>query len=154
MVEHDDENFFIAGNQFTQSGNNVDWKINKINGNGSIMDDGAIYDMDDNDNYLTSISETFSGNLVLGGTLGPHPHYNRIHIKKISSDNYNVLWQYTHYDEGYTTWANSIIQTSDGGYLIAGGLATGLSNGYLLKMDSDELLFMDVWILKRIIIVL
>ena len=33
-------------------------------------------------------------------------------------------------------------QTSDGGYLIAGGLATGLSNGYLLKMDLMRNRFM------------
>jgi PKD repeat protein/N-acetylmuramoyl-L-alanine amidase len=87
----------------------------------NIYDTGCFY----------SIKETVDPYLIAVGT-----NYNDFYVVKTDGFFYNLLWERT-YDFGGNDAAYSVDQTSDGGYIIAGGqYLSGTPNFCIVKINS------------------
>jgi len=90
-----------------------------------------------------SIQQTSDGGYIVAGWKYSFEAGNDVYILKLDS-NGNLKWQKT-YGGSYNDWAYSIQQTSDGGYIVAGGtesFGAGEEDVYILKLDSNGTL---VW---------
>lgn len=98
----------------------------------------------DNDE-LSTFQQTKDGGYILVGKIGPWNSYNDIWIIKLNS-NGNIEWEKT-YGGIYDDWATSIQQTSDGGYIVAGGTESfniwswadvrSVTHVWIFKLDSN-----------------
>jgi len=85
-----------------------------------------------------SIQQTNDGGyIVAGGTESFGAGGRDVYILKLNSDG-SLAWQKT-FDESYVDVANSIQQTTDGGYIVAVGTESFGAGGYayILKLNSD-----------------
>jgi hypothetical protein len=91
-----------------------------------------------NDDKAYSIQQTKDGGyIVAGGTNSFGAGKYNVYIIKLDA-NGNKVWEKTYGGSGYD-WARSIQQTTDGGYIVAGGtlsFGAGGYNVYVIKMDS------------------
>jgi len=90
--------------------------------------------------HANSVQQTSDGGFILAGGTGYFGTEGEIYLAKIDSSG-NLLWQRTF--EGTTNcFAQEVRQTSDGGYILAGGLGyevrfdTG-GDAYLIKTDAS-----------------
>jgi len=88
--------------------------------------------------WVNSIQQTTDGGyIVAGGTSSFGTGETDVYILKLNSKG-EVQWQKTFGGEG-SDWVNSIQQTTDGGYIVAGGTSsfgTGETDVYILKLNS------------------
>ena len=90
------------------------------------------------EDYANSIQKTSDGGYIVAGHINSFIYGNdNAWILKLDSDG-NVQWQKT-YDTGtnYYDRANSIQQTSDGGYIVAGMAGWGRGEAWVLKLDGN-----------------
>lgn len=82
----------------------------------------------------TCVQQTSDGGYIIAGSyyFGSGPQYRGILIR--TNLNGDTVWTKIYGDSDNIF--SSIIQTSDGCYIVGGTLSSGLSNGYLLKLDS------------------
>jgi hypothetical protein len=85
-----------------------------------------------------SVQQTSDGGYIVAGATESFGTTSRsIWVLKLNSAG-SVVWQKTYGSNG-TNWASSIQQTSDGGYIVAGGThlpSAGYDNAWVLKLNS------------------
>ena len=91
------------------------------------------------DDYANSIQQTSDGGYIVAGwTYSFGAGYADVWVLKLDA-NGNVQWQKT-YGGTYDDYANSIQQTSDGGYIVAGvtkSFIAGNADVWVLKLDAS-----------------
>ena len=94
--------------------------------------------------YTLSIHRETSdgGYIMVGYTSSYGAGLADVWVIKIDSDG-DIIWQKT-YGESETDWVASIIQTADGGYIMAGHTGPYIPPGYTEPPDGD----FDVWVVK------
>ncbi len=118
------------------AGNGNAWVI-KLNADGTIAWQntygGTIYD------EAQSIQQTTDGGYIVGGGTSSFGAGNGdVWVMKLNADG-TIVWQKTYGGANYD-WANSIQQTTDGGYIVAGGtnsFGVGNCNAWIIKLNAD-----------------
>ncbi|HOL38872.1 MAG TPA: Ig-like domain-containing protein [Dictyoglomaceae bacterium] len=90
-----------------------------------------------NDDAANSIQQTVDGGYIVAGCTYSFGDVGNVYILKLKSDG-TLDWYKTYGGSGHE-WANSIQQTVDGGYIVAGwtdSLGAGY-DAYILKLKSD-----------------
>jgi hypothetical protein len=91
------------------------------------------------DDYANSIQQTSDGGYIVAGrTYSFGAGYADVWVLKLDASG-NVQWQKT-YGGTYDDYANSIQQTSDGGYIVAGvtkSFRAGNADVWVLKLDAS-----------------
>jgi uncharacterized delta-60 repeat protein len=138
-----DKGYVVAGS-IERYGGDSDFWVLKLNSDGSMAWQKS-YGDSDND-YANSIQQTTDGGYVVAGSscriihrviLGEGKKGN-FWVLKLNSDG-SVAWQKSYGDSGYD-YANSIKQTSDGGYVVTGGtesFSADVRDLWILKLYSD-----------------
>ena len=155
-----DDGYIIAGNSYSSDGDVTDhhnpganestsdfWVI-KINNNGTLVW-AKSYGSDDMDFAFSIVSDGNNNFVVVGkasagsDVTGNHGGYDLWTIKIDNSG--SLLWgkSYGGYNDD---WANCVINTSDGGFVIAGG--TESEDGDVTGFHGDYYSASDEWILK------
>jgi hypothetical protein len=128
LVEASDGGYAIVGGNGlvkTDADGNLEW--NQTYG-------GSGYD------YANSLIETSDGGYAIGGSFGADyedPFGDR-DFWLVKTDSYgNMEWNQTYGGSGYD-YANSLIETSDGGYLLAGNTGLWLVESKIWIIKTDE----------------
>jgi uncharacterized delta-60 repeat protein len=142
-----DGGYIIAGSTVSFGAGSADFWVLKLNSDGNIGTPGTWekrYGGADSD-YARSIQQTSDGGYIVAGqTYSSGAGGGDFWVLKLDSDG-NIgtpgTWQKTYGGAGYDC-ANSIQQTSDGGYIVAGptssfGAGARASDFWVLKLDSD-----------------
>ncbi|MBL0327841.1 MAG: T9SS type A sorting domain-containing protein [Bacteroidetes bacterium] len=132
-----DGGFIIAGNTYSFSSGLNDFYIVKTNSIGNIVWSKSIGGVG-NDNAYSIIQNTDSSYIAVGLTSSVGAGGNDLLATKFDK-NGNVTWMKT-YGGGGDDRANSIQQTSDGGFIISGvtnSFGAGNYDFYLIKTDSS-----------------
>ncbi len=113
--------------------------VMKLDSGGNVLW-GKTYD-GPGDEYASSVQQTADGGYIVTGTIYPGSHGNTLGdlwVLKMRNDG-TVDWQKTYGGSGNDS-ASSIQQTSDGGYIVAGGtksFGAGMYDFWVLKLDSN-----------------
>jgi len=145
------ENFWITftGSVFkTQANGNISWGKNF---NGVTIDLWPLPDYDDGCNYMINyVKQTSDNGYILTGQISPAPlslyvDYSDVFLIKTNSSG-GVVWS-NHYGGTDSDVGNFVMQTSDGGYLVAGYTysfsAKDSTNIYILKTNSTGIITWD-----------
>ena len=129
IQEESDGNYIMTG----YTADEADFWVQKLDSNGNVLwqktyGGGA-------DDYAYSIDVTSDGGYVVAGKTNSFGTGSDAWVLKLDS-NGNVLWQKS-YGGAFTDNANSIQETSDGGYILAGTFRAGSYDAWVLKLDSD-----------------
>ncbi len=137
LIKTTDGGFAAAGWTNSFGAGNYDLYIIKLDASGSLQWSKTIGGAD-NDYAYSIIQSTDGGYAIAGGTFSFGAGLEDIYIVKLASDG-SLQWSKTiggsNYDE-----AHSIIQTTDGGYAIAGytsSFGTGTGDMYIVKLDAN-----------------
>jgi hypothetical protein len=137
LVQTSDDGYALAGfTNSTGTGVYSFWLV-KTDSNGNIEWSKSYGGSGDNEAY--AIAKTSDGGFILAGyTTSAGTGGRQILLVKTDS-NGNVIWNQTYGGPGDTE-ANAVIQTSDGGYAVAGCTDTagaGSLDFYLMKVNSN-----------------
>jgi hypothetical protein len=83
-----------------------------------------------------SVIQTSDGDLVIAGYRTANLTGADFSLMKVRSSDGGLLWEKT-YDRGGDEWANSLIQTSDGGFVLAGSTSSNGGDLWIVKTDSS-----------------
>jgi hypothetical protein len=113
-----------------------DMWVFKVAGDGS-MNWSRHYGGDGNESGFNVIATTDGGYAVVGATTSYGAGGEDLWLVKVDSEG-NMQWNHTYTGGLYDDEGWMLLQTSDGGYLIAGltCASDGLADGWLLKTDS------------------
>jgi hypothetical protein len=128
-----DGGYIVAGD--TWSGETNVW-ILKLDGNGNVQWQKSYGSA--SHEHAGSIQQTSDGGYIVAGYFNSFPAGNDALVLKLDSDG-NVQWQKT-YGGPLDDFANSIRQTSDGGYAVTGytnSFGAGHSDAWVLKLDDN-----------------
>src|SRR3989338_8134247 len=132
-----DEGYIVVGNTYSFGTGSGDFWILKLNSYGTVAWQKT-YGVTSYD-YASSIQQTSDeGYIVVGNTYSFGTGSGDFWILKLNSDG-TVAWQKTYGGTSYD-FANSIHQTSDGGYIVAGytySFGAGFCDFWVLKLLSD-----------------
>ena len=129
-----DGGYIFTGETWTEGYSSDIW-ISKLDSNGDIewqqAYGGFSYE------YARSIQQTSDGGFIVAGVTS---FYNDMWVLKLDS-NGDIEWQraYGGGEDGFAESANSIQQTIDGGYIVAGcttSFGDGSEDAWILKLDS------------------
>lgn len=139
-IETDDEGLLIVGYSEIIESNERDFLLVKLDANGNILWTQS-YGGKDNDDGVDVIQTTDKGYAMTGYTYSYGAGSADAWL--IKTDNYGkVEWKQT-YGEENDDKANTLIQTADGGYALAGrtmSYGAGHVDGWLLKIDDKGML--------------
>jgi uncharacterized delta-60 repeat protein len=130
-----DGGYIVAGETWS-FGTGGDFWVLKLNSDGTVAWQKA-YGGTGSDS-ANSIRQTSDGGYIVAGETWSFGTGGDFWVLKLNSDG-TVAWQKTYGGTGSDT-ANSIHQTSDGGYIIGGGtnsFGVGLGNFWILRLNSD-----------------
>jgi uncharacterized delta-60 repeat protein len=137
LQQTSDGGYMVAGSTGSFGAGYVDVWVLKLDSNGSVVWQKAYGGSDLDCAY--SVQQTSDGGcIVAGGTNSTGAGGCDLWVLKLDSDG-SVVWQKAYGGSDYDQ-ANSVQQTSDGGYMVAGGtLSFGAGSGdvWVLKLDSD-----------------
>lgn len=132
-----DEGYIIAGSTRSFESRERDAWILKLNSDGDVLWQKTYGGWFHDSAY--SIQQTTDGGYIIAGSSNSFDTgYGDVWIFKLDSHG-NILWQKT-YGGTNSDWANSIQQTSDGGYIVAGetvNLGINPFDALILKLDSN-----------------
>ncbi|ACK42564.1 lipoprotein [Dictyoglomus turgidum] len=131
-----DGGYIVAGYTWSFGAGNRDFYIIKLDSNGNKVWEKTYGGS--NDDWARSIQQTSDGGyIVVGGTYSFGAGYADFYIIKLDS-NGDKVWEKT-YGGSENDVARSIQQTSDGGYIVAGGTSSFGAGGdfYIIKLDSN-----------------
>jgi uncharacterized delta-60 repeat protein len=135
-----DGGYIVAGYTKSFGAGNGDVWVLKLNSTGGV-DWQKTYGGGDSDRAYSVQQTSDGGYIVAGGAGGISGDLGftsgDVWVLKLSSTG-DVTWQKT-YGGGRTDWAQSVQQTSDGGYIIAGytySFGAGTDDFWVLKLDS------------------
>ena len=156
VIQTPDGGFLIGGSSNSDSSADksedsyyFDYWIVKTDSNGIIQWENSI--MGYSNDYLSSILSTSDGGYVLGGYSMSNISFDKTEnsnggydywVVKIDSAG-NIIWQNTIGGSG-NDFLNSIIQSTDGGYLCAGNSNSGISGDKTENSNGSA----DYWIVK------
>ncbi len=125
MVETDDGGFLVASRTLAGPAT-----LTKFNSSGDIIWNEPVYDC-----WVRSMDKTNDGNIILAGY---SMQLYKPEIKKITQEGVE-LWSNTFTIEGYNDFGrfNSVISSSDGGYILTGYLLSDLTQYDILVMKTD-----------------
>jgi len=130
-----DGGYIVAGSTYSFGSGYTDVYILKLNSNGEVEWQktlGGEYDDEAN-----SIQQTTDGGYIVAGWTNSFGSGEDIYILKLDSKG-EVQWQKT-FGGKYNDEANSIQQTTDGGYIVAGwtnSFGSGYTDVYILKLNA------------------
>jgi len=132
-----DGGYIVAGETRSFGAGSADFWVLKLDASGDVVWQktygGGDYD------YLTSIQQTSDGGYIVAGwTPSFGAGWKDVWVLKLDASG-NVQWQKT-YGGGSDDEANSIQQTSDGGYIVAGwtgSFGAGSYDFWVLKLDAS-----------------
>jgi uncharacterized delta-60 repeat protein len=131
-----DGGYIVAGYTISFGAGTLDAWILKLSSNGSVTWQKTYGGY--SDDYVTSIQETQDGGYIAAGTtLSFGAGSYNIWVLKLDS-NGSAVWQKTYGGAG-GDYADSVQQTSDGGYIVAGhtsSFGAGSWDAWVLKLDS------------------
>ena len=137
IIQSSDGGYVVAG--YTKSFGAGDWDfyVVKLDSSGNVLWTKTIGgSKGDGANSIVQSSD--GGYVISGWTESFGAGYEDIYVVKLDSSG-NVVWTKT-IGGSLTDVANSIIQSSDGGYVVAGGtlsFGAGGSDMYIVKLDSS-----------------
>jgi len=132
--------YILVGYTTSAGAGKTDIWVLRIDQNGNVLWQKTYGGSDNDFNFITnSIQQTSDGGyIVTGRTYSFGAGNSDVWILKLDGSG-NVQWQKT-YGGSNDDWAYSIQQTSDDGYIVAGGTVSfGAGNGdfWVLKLDSN-----------------
>ena len=130
-----DGGFIVAGVTNSFGAGYDDFWVFKLDSDGNISWQKTYGGI--NDDWAYSIQQTLDGGYIIAGVTTLSSVGGDIWVLKLDS-NGNISWQKT-YGGGSFDEANSIQQTSDGGYIVAGrtlSFGAGIDDCWVLKLDS------------------
>jgi len=136
LQQTSDGGYIVAGWKFSV-GAGSDFFLIKTDANGDIQ--WAKTYGGTNDDYLYSVQQTSDGGYIVAGRTGSFgAAFGDVFLVKTDADG-NLQWAKTY---GGTYWddASSVQQTSDGGYIVAGGTGSfgaGRNDIFLIKTDAN-----------------
>jgi len=135
VIQTSDGGYAIAGSTDSAGAGGNDFYLVKVNANGA-MEWNQTYG-GSGDDYAYSVVQSSDGGYALAGsTFSFSDGYDNFWLVKTDS-NGNMLWNQT-YDGGSDSSANSLIQTSDSGYALAGSMQSSSGEAYwLVKTDAN-----------------
>jgi hypothetical protein len=135
IIQSSDGGYVVAGSTRSFGAGGWDIYVVKIDGSGNVQWTKTIGGSDDDFAY-SIIRSSDGGYVVAGETSSFGAGSSDFWVVKLDSSG-NVVWTKTIGGSSYE-WANSIIQSSDGGYVIAGYTESFGEGGdmYVLKLDS------------------
>jgi len=133
-----DGGYIVVGDTKSYGAGGADWFIIKLTSSGN-QEWAKTYGGSDID-YASSIQQTSDGGyIVVGRTYSYGAGYTDFLMIKLDSSG-NREWAKTFGGSGYDELRASIQQTSDGGYIVAGGTESfgpGLFNFLIVKLNSN-----------------
>ncbi len=117
VIQAADGNYIIAGVIKPYGDENCDFMLLKIDENGNIEWNQA-YDYDFHD-IANCVQQATDGGYIIVGYTGPFDSYDRDYLLLKTDENGNEEWNQT-YSFSNNNFAESVQQTTDGGYIIAG----------------------------------
>lgn len=144
IIQTRDGGYAVAGYTYTfGQASDEDMYIVKLDSNGTFQwhrSIGAFDFGERNREHANSVVQTFDGGYVLAGySWRPPIHYYHIYVVKLD-ENGDFQWSRV-FGGSSVDIANSIIQTSDSGYALAGYSRTSnADNFYIAKLDKNGFL--------------
>ncbi|HOQ40376.1 MAG TPA: hypothetical protein PK561_08220, partial [Fervidobacterium sp.] len=132
-----DGGYIVAGYTYSFGVGNSDIYVLKLNSDGSLAWEKTFGGS--GEDYTYSIQQTTDGGYIVAGWTNSFGVGNSdVYVLKLNSDG-SLEWQKTFGGNGEDQ-ATSIQQTTDGGYIVAGGTTSfgaGNYDVYVLKLNSD-----------------
>ena len=142
ILKTKDSNYAIALSIYNEKGV-YDIKIIKIDEYGDLIWHKTFGG--NKSDYAKSMIEDSNGNfIIIGSTESKENEWREAWLLK-TDKNGNLLWDKT-FESKATNYANSVIESKDGNYIIAGSTyskGNGLQDAWLLKTDKDGALLWD-----------
>jgi hypothetical protein len=132
--------YILCGNTSNLGGGNSDIYLIKTHANGVEQWSQTYEASIDNNDIGKSVQQTTDGGYIICGYTGYFGSGdNDIYLIKTDGNGIEQWNQTYDGEEGSTDWSESVQQTLDGGYIIAGTTGVGLNeqNVYLLKTNSN-----------------
>lgn len=126
-----DGGFIIAGTTDSFGTGSSDLYLIKTEPNGNLLWQKSL-----GGDYGLSVQQTTDGGFIIAGSTGTFgaEGYADVHLVK-TDPNGNLLWQKI-FDRDYWDEGRSVLQTPDGGFIIAGFSGPGITDVYLIRTDS------------------
>jgi hypothetical protein len=136
IVQSSDGGYFVAGSTQSFEGGPADIYVVKLDSGGNVQWTKTIGGSFDDEAH--SIIQSSDGGYVVAGWTSSFGPGSDIYVVKLDSSG-NVVWAKT-IGGSNSDYAHSIIQSSDGGYVVAGSTSSfgsGGSDFYVVKLDSS-----------------
>jgi hypothetical protein len=148
VTQSEDGGYILAGETYSYGAGQSDVWLVKTDSKGYEQWNKTFGGIDDD--RAEAVQQTSDGGYILAGGTGSFgPGWSNVWLIKIDT-NGNMQWNQTFGGTG-GDWAESIQQTSDGGFIIAGTTTSyGAYGGYIIagKTDSYRAGDADIWLIK------
>jgi arginine repressor len=135
IIQSSDGGYVVAGWTSSFGAGSIDIYVVKLDSSGNVVWTKTIGGS--SDDFAHSIIQSSDGGYVVAGVTYSFGAGWDIYVVKLDSSG-NVQWTKT-IGGSYYDWAHSIIQSSDGGYVVAGeteSFGAGVTDIYVVKLDS------------------
>jgi hypothetical protein len=136
IIQSSDGGYVVAGWTRSFGAGSADFYVVKLDSSGNVQWTKTIGGS--SEDVAGPIIQSSDGGYVVAGSTRSFTEDVNIYVVKLDSSG-NVVWTKT-IGGSYYDWANSIIQSSDGGYVVAGGTTSfgaGSADFYVVKLDSS-----------------